>query len=103
MDETLKKLVVKLMREKADAIEVGNCALTSDEAMSIMSAISHEAMSKEQACRYLNMSRSKFDDKVARKELPKGRKRVGHKELDWWKDELDTWTGRFKRLLKKQS
>ena len=82
MDETLKKLVVKLLKEKTHDIEVGNCVLTADEAMSIMGAISHEALSKEQSCNYLNMSRSKFDDKVAKKELPKGRKRVGHKELD---------------------
>ncbi len=102
MDETLKKLVVKLLKEKTHDIEVGNCVLTADEAMSIMSAISHEALSKEQAYRYLNMSRSKFDDKVAKKELPEGRKRLGHKELDWWKDELDTWSGRFKKFLKKK-
>lgn len=101
MDETLKRLVVKLMREKANDIEVGNCVLTADEAMSIMSAISHEALSREQACRYLNMGRSKFGDKIAKKELPKGRRRLGHKELDWWKDELDLWTGRFKKFMKK--
>lgn len=102
MDENLKRIVVRTLREKADDIDVGNSNLTSDEAMSILGTICHEAMSKEQACNYLNMSRSKFDDKVLNHELPKGRKRVGHKELDWWKDELDMYVGRFKKLLKRQ-
>lgn len=101
MDENIKKIVVKALRDKADEIDVGNSNLTSDEAMSIMSTIAHEALSKEQACRHLNIGRSKFDGKVANKELPKGRKRVGHKELDWWKDELDAWIGRFGKIRKK--
>ena len=101
MDENLKRLVVRTLREKANDIDVGNSNLTADEAMSIMGAICHEAMSKEQACNYLNMSRSKFDDKIANNELPKGRKRMGHKELDWWKDELDACVGKVKRLFKR--
>jgi predicted DNA-binding transcriptional regulator AlpA len=57
--------------------------------MDILSVVAHEAMSKEQACNYLNLSRSRFDDLVREEKLPKGKKRVGFKELVYYKDELD--------------
>lgn len=87
--QALKKLVTKLLRETADKIDSGNCELSESEAMDIMSVLSHQVMSKEDACLYLNLSRSRFDDLVREKKLPKGRKRRGFKELVFYKDELD--------------
>ena len=89
--QALNKLIVKLLRETASKIEAGNCELSDSEAMDIMSVLSHEAMSKEQACSYLNMSRSKFDALVSEGKLPKGRKRRGFKELVFYKDEIDMY------------
>lgn len=86
---SLKKLIVKLLRETADKIDAGNSELTDSEAMEIMSVLTHQAMSKEQACSYLNLSRSRFDDLVREGKLPKGRKRRGFKELVFYQDELD--------------
>lgn len=85
----LKKLIVKLLRETADKIDAGNSELTEEEAIEIMSVLAHRAMSKEQACSYLNLSRSRFDDLVREGNLPKGRKRRGFKELVFYQDELD--------------
>jgi hypothetical protein len=45
-------------------------------------------MSKEQACQYLNLSISRFDDYVRMGKVPKGKKVVGFKELRWFEDEL---------------
>lgn len=87
--KALAKLITKLLRETADKIDTGNCELSDSEAMEIMSVLSHQAMSKEDACIYLNLSRSRFDDLVREGRLPKGRKRRGFKELRWYKDELD--------------
>ena len=87
--QALKKLVTKLLRETADKIDSGNCELSESEAMDIMSVLSHQVMSKEDACIYLNLSRSRFDDLVREKKLPKGKKRRGFKELVFYKDELD--------------
>ena len=84
-----KKLVVKYLREAADKIEGGNSEISESEAIDILRIVAHESMSKEQACEYLNISRSRFDDKIREGLIPKGRKRVGFKELVWWKDELD--------------
>lgn len=88
---SLKRLVIKLLHETADKIDTGNCELSDSEAMEIMSVLSHQAMSKEDACIYLNLSRSRFDDLVREGRLPKGRKRRGFKELRWYKDELDRY------------
>ena len=85
----LKNIIVKYLREVADKIETGTCELSETEAMDIMSVLSHQSMSKEDACIYLNLSRSRFDDLVREGKLPRGRKKRGFKELTWWKDELD--------------
>lgn len=88
MNKSLIKHLTKLMRDTADKIDAGNCEMTSEEAMDLMSVLSHESLSKDQACSCLNLSRSRFDELVRLKELPKGRKVRGYKELRWYKDEL---------------
>ena len=95
--QALNKLITKLLRETADKIDTGNCELSESEAMDIMSVLSHRAMSKEDACLYLNLSRSRFDDLVREGKLPKGKKRRGFKELVWYQDELDRYIKRKTR------
>lgn len=86
---SIRSLVVKLLREAADKIEVGTSEISDSQAMDLVSAFAHVPMSKESACSYLNLSRSRFDELVRAKKLPKGKKEVGYKELSWYKDELD--------------
>lgn len=88
MKNIIAKWVSKTLREIADKIDSGNCELDDEQAMHIMSTIGHEAMSKDSACSYLNISRSKFDSLVAEGKLPEGKKRRGFKEKIWFKDEL---------------
>ena len=83
------KMVSKILREFADKLDAGTTDITEDQALDILSTLMHEPLSKEQACSYLNMSRSKFDDLVKHNILPHGRKRRGFKELVWYKDELN--------------
>lgn len=85
----LRKLVAKELRKLADRFDAGTTEASETQVMDIMSMLTHEVMSKEQACNYLNLSRSRFDDLVREKKIPKGRKRVGFKEKVWWRDELD--------------
>lgn len=84
-----KQLVVKYMREVADRIDAGTSEVTESQAIDILRIVAHEAMSKAQACKYLNLSRARFDDLVREKKLPKGKKVTGYKELRFYKDELD--------------
>lgn len=88
MKNIIAKWVSKTLREIADKIDSGNCELDDEQAMHIMSSIGHEVMSKDSACSYLNISRSKFDSLVAEGKLPKGKKKRGFKELVFYKDEL---------------
>ena len=92
----LKRWVVKYLREIADKIEADSCEMTDEEAMRVMSIIAHEPLSKEQAANYMNLSTSRFDDYVRMRKLPRGRKRRGHRELDWYKDELDMYKSTIK-------
>jgi len=97
MKLSLVKLVAKLLRETADKLDSGNSELSDSEAMDLAGILCHEVMSKDTACRYLNLSRSRFDDLVRAKKLPKGRKRVGFKELAWYRDELDDCVRKLKQ------
>lgn len=86
----IKSLLVKALRELADKIEDGTCEASEDEMLDIFKLVTHEAMSKDRACAYLNMSRATFDNWVRLGVIPRGRKRVGFKELVWYRDELDS-------------
>ena len=85
-----KKYVAKCLRGIADKIDAGTSEITEQEAMDILKVVAHESMSKEQACNYLNMSRSRFDTLIREKKIPKGKKISGYKELRWYRDELDS-------------
>lgn len=84
-----KKLVVRYLKEVADKISDGSSEISESQAIDILRIVAHEAMSKEQACNFLNLSRSRFDDLVRDRKIPRGQKRVGFKELVWWRDELE--------------
>lgn len=88
MNHFISKFVSRALRDVADKIDSGNCELSEEQAMDIMSVIGHEALSKDEACSYLNLSRSRFDDLVRQGKIPEGRKRRGFKEKLWYKDEL---------------
>lgn len=88
MTPIIQKFVAKALKEVASKIEAGSCELSEEQASEILSVVSHEVMSKDMACTYLNISRSKFDELVKLGKLPKGRKRRGFKELIYYKDDL---------------
>lgn len=89
MNKSIINFVVKQLRDVADKIEKGECELTDEDAGAILSTVSHNSMSKEQACKYINLQRSRFDDLVREGRIPKGRKTLGRTGLTWFKDELD--------------
>ena len=89
MIDWLRKQIARELRNLANKFDANTTEISETQAMDIMSMLTHEVMSKEQACNYLNLSRSRFDDLVREKKIPEGRKRVGFKELVWWRDELD--------------
>lgn len=94
MEEKLRKRLTNLLREVANRIDAGNCDLTETEALYIMEVMTRTSMSKESACSYLNISRSRFDDLVRQHKLPKGVKQRGFKELIWYRSDLDKYLTR---------
>ena len=88
MNDFIQKTVAKLLIDTGNKIKSGNCEITEEQAIEIFSTLSHEVLSKDQACQYLNLSRSRFDTLVREGKLPRGRKRRGFKELVFYKDEL---------------
>ena len=97
MKLSLVQMITRLLRETADKLDAGNSEISETEAMDIAEALCHHVMSKDTACRYLNMSRSHFDDLIRMNKLPKGRKRIGFKELVWFQDELDNCVKKLKK------
>ena len=76
------------MRQYADAIDAGNSHLNSEQATNILSCICHIEMTKPEVCEYLNISRSRFDDLVRDKVIPRGKSSAHRNALVWYKDEI---------------
>lgn len=88
MQSPLSKLLSKTLRDTADKFDAGTSELTEEEAMDVLSVLSHKVLSKEQACDFVGLRMSQFNLLMASNKLPKGRKRKGFKELVWYEDEL---------------
>lgn len=88
MSKLIKSVVSKLLRGLADRVDSDTCELNEKQAIEIMSVIGHNVLSKDEACSYLNLSRSRFDTLVLEGKIPRGKKRRGFKELFWYEDEL---------------
>ena len=99
MDKELTKIFTKKIRELVDNLDAGNSEINEEQAIKILEIVAHRPMSKEEASIYLNMSTSKFDNLVRDGIIPKGRKRIGFKELVWYKDELDKCRKRNKKHI----
>ena len=82
------EMIGNLMIKYGNKIKDGSCELTMEQQNDILSAICHTPLKKEEACEFLNLGRSRFDDLVREGVIPKGRKRKHYKELVWYEDEL---------------
>lgn len=88
LSEALKQII--------DNIESGNSKLSEEEQQKVLKSLrfftdSKAKLSKYQACSYLNISRSTFDNYVKDGKLPQGQKQQGFKELFWVKEDLDNY------------
>ena len=83
----MKKLQVirDLLYKIIEDIDAGNSNISDDQYDSIIEQInflsnSNTKYSKYQACKFLNISRATFDNKVREGLIPPGRKQQGFKE-----------------------
>ena len=91
--EFIRKAVAKYLRELADKFDAGNTNISEEQSIQLLSLLANEELSKDQACSFLNIQRSKFDKLVREGKLPKGRKVRGFKELRWNKKDLMEYCG----------
>lgn len=89
MNKVLEKVFIRELEYILSKVKAGNCDLNDEEGADMIHVMTHEPMNKETACRYLNMSRAKFDSLVAFGDLPKGRSRASTNIMTWYRDELD--------------
>ena len=80
--ETLKKTLLNMV----DAVDSGNSNYSEEELSEILDTVNRitntkNKLSKEQACKYLGISRATFDNYVRSGKLPRGKKELGFKEL----------------------
>lgn len=88
------KLLRAILQKFVDDIDSGNCNLSSEELEAYIDELArlntqNTHMSKEQAYKYLHLSRATFDRLVADGRIPQGRHTQGFKELSWSRCDLD--------------
>ena len=96
------QIIRDLLAKIVEDIDAGNSNLSDDQYNDIIEQISffsnsNTKYSKNQACKYLGISRATVDNKVKEGLIPPGRKQQGFKELFWFKKDLEE----KKRLNKK--
>ena len=80
----LKSILIDII----DRIDSGNSNLTEDELEETIDYLNkltntENKLSKYQSCKYLNISRSTFDNYVKEGKIPEGKKQQGFKEKFW--------------------
>lgn len=99
----IKQILSKLLRQTADDIEKNKYECSEEEWMNALNTVNSmnpaRELSKEEACKYLNIPRSTFDTYIRNGWIPKGEKHLGFKELSWTKSDLDTSKNRIRKML----
>lgn len=92
-------IIKSILQQLINDIDAGNSVLTEEEQVKVLNCLQDivsTRLSKEQACKYLKVSRATFDNLVRAGKLPKGIKEVGFKELSWKKSALDKYIANAK-------
>ena len=88
MNEDLRNSLADLLIDTANKVRANTSDIEEEQALKIFTAILHEPVSKERAAIELGISPSRFDKLVEEKKLPKGKKKLGWKELRYYLDEI---------------
>lgn len=97
MKKYLKNLLLRELKSIVEKIENGTCVISEEEAVEFLDTITHIGISRDDAMKELNVSKSTFYLQTANGIIPKGRKRKGFTELVWFRDEIRKCIERLKR------
>ena len=96
MKEDLRNSLGDLLIEVGNKFKANTSEIEEEQALKIFTAILHEPVSKERAAIELNISSSRFDALIAEGKLPKGKKKLGWKELRYYLDEIIEYAKKYK-------
>lgn len=85
----LKNVLIKYLESTTAELKRDQCELTEEQIRDAIRMFAHKPLSKEQACQFMHLSRGAFDTRITKGYIPRGRKRLGFKELVWYEDELE--------------
>ena len=83
-----RKMVKNYLLEVIQNLDSDTCELDQEEALHIMSSFAHIKLNKFEAAQRLKISTATFDRKVASGKFPFGMKRIHHKDLYWYLDDI---------------
>jgi len=84
----VEKEISRLLRETADKFDAGTSEANEEQILEGMRIFLHTPISKESAAIELGIHPSSFDKLVAEGKIPKGKKKLGWKELRWYTDDI---------------
>ena len=85
-------IIKTLLQQFVNDIDSGNTNINEQEQLEIINLlqkINQKELSKIESADYIGVSRATFDNYVSNGYIPKGKKRLGFKELSWNKKDLD--------------
>jgi predicted DNA-binding transcriptional regulator AlpA len=84
----VEKEISRLLRETADKFDAGTSEANEEQILEGMRIFLHTPISKESAAIELGIHPSSFDKLVAEGKIPKGKKKLGWKELRWYTNDI---------------
>ena len=85
-------IIKTLLQQFVNDIDSGNSNINEQkqlEIINLLQKINQKELSKIESADYIGVSRATFDNYVSNGYIPKGKKRLGFKELSWNKKDLD--------------
>ena len=86
------KVLRNLLQQIINDIDSRNSNMSQEnqiEAIKLIQKFYSKNLSKLEAANYIGVSRATFDNYIKNGWIPKGEKRMGFKELSWFKSDLD--------------
>lgn len=80
------KIIINLLQQIINDIDSGNSNISESEQLETIQFIQKiysKELSKLEAADYIGVSRATFDNYINKGWIPKGKKRMGFKELSW--------------------
>ena len=80
------KIIRNLLQQIINDIDSGNSNISESEQLETIQFIQKiysKELSKLEAANYIGVSRATFDNYISKGWIPKGKKRMGFKELSW--------------------